>query len=103
MLQATIFAVLLTATAAAEPQHPVAFWRQVAQNKYAVPVGGDLTALTAELADMLASPDPELRDDVAYSTLTAWIYQTRVISPEGLRPLVDRLLANLQAGIGERD
>src|SRR5262249_948862 len=86
-----------------ETPHSVAFWRQIAENKYALPAGSDLAALTGELTDMLGSPDPELRDDIAYSTLTSWIYQTRVIGPDGLRALVDRLLANLKAGIGERE
>jgi hypothetical protein len=95
--------VVSSAEAAAESPHPVAFWRQIAENKYAVPAGNDLAALTGELTDMLASPDPELRDDIAYSTLTAWIYQTRVIGPDALRTLIDRLVGNLKARIGERD
>src|SRR5262245_35469149 len=99
---ATVIAASAAATLAESP-HPVAFWRQIAENKYAVPAGSDLAALTGELTDMLGSPEPELRDDIAYSTLTAWIYQTRVIEPDALRTLVDRLLGNLKAGIGERD
>jgi hypothetical protein len=51
---------------------------------------------------MLASPDPELRDDIAYSTLATWIYQTRVIDDDALRPVVRRLLENLTEGVGER-
>jgi len=95
-----LVAVAALSTAAAT--HPVAFWRQIAADKYAVPPGSDLAALTGELTDMLASPDPELRDEIAYSTLAAWIYQTRVIDAGGLRILVDRLLQNLTDGIGER-
>jgi hypothetical protein len=94
--------LLLAATLAAAPPHSVAFWQQIAQNKYAVPPGSDLAALTDELIEMLGSRDPELRDETAYSTLTAWIYQTRVIEPPALRQVLDRLLVNLKDGVGER-
>jgi hypothetical protein len=96
-----VLASLLAGAAAAAPAHTVDFWKQIAQNKYAVPPGSSLPELTAELTEMLASPDPELRDDIAYSTLAAWIYQTRVLEGETLGKLVDALLANLTAGIGE--
>ena len=99
-------AVLLTAAAMAvtpEQNHPAAFWRQIAETKYAVPAGSDLGALTFELTDMLASPDSELRDDIAYTTLARWIYQTRVIGDSVLRGVIDRLLQNLTDGVGERD
>src|SRR5262245_1657641 len=96
-----ILCVLVAATLAAPP-HSAAFWHQIAQNQYAVPAGADLGALTDELIDMLALPDPESRDEIAYSTLAAWIYQTRVIEPAALRPVIDRLLVNLKDGVGER-
>jgi hypothetical protein len=101
MMPLVILAALAAAPAAAPP-HSVAFWQQIAQNKYAVPPGSNLTDLTAELSDLLASPDPVLRDEIAYSTLTAWIYQTRVLDADMLRTLVNTLLANLRSGIGER-
>jgi len=91
----------LVATAAA-PAHDVAFWRAVAQAKYAPPPGSDIPALTDELTVMLSSPDPELRDDIAYSTLTSWIYQQKILDADALRPLVERLLANMRRGIGEQ-
>jgi hypothetical protein len=94
--------VTAVVASAAEPNHPVAFWRQIAGDKYAVPPGSDLVALTNELLGMLASPDPELRDEIAYSTLAAWIYQTRAIDGDGLRAVVGRLLDNLVDGVGER-
>src|SRR5438128_5312200 len=95
-----ILCTLVAATPAAGPPHSAAFWHHIAQSHYAVPAGGDLVALTDELTDMLASRDPELRDEIAYSTLAAWIYQTRVIEPAALRRVVDRLLTNLKDGVG---
>jgi hypothetical protein len=99
MLATIIIAVAIAAPA---PDHPIAFWRQIAQDKFAVPAGSDLAALTSELTGMLASPDPERRDEIAYSTLAAWIYQTRAIGDDALRPIIDRLLGNLTDGVGER-
>jgi len=100
MIRVALVATLAT-TVVAAPAHSVAFWKQIADNKYAVPAGSDLPQLTAELTEMLASPDPELRDDIGYSTLAAWIYQTRVLEGETLGTLVTTLLGNLIAGIGE--
>ena len=97
-----ILSTLVAATLAAAPAHSAAFWHQIAQNNYAVPTGGDVASLTDELIELLGSRDPELRDEIAYSTLAAWIYQTRVIEPAPLRRVVDRLLANLKDDIGER-
>jgi hypothetical protein len=48
----------------------------------------------------LASPDPELRDDLAYSILTSWIYEQRLLGPDQLRPLIATLSANLRYDIG---
>jgi uncharacterized protein DUF2785 len=97
-----ILSTLVAATLAAAPAHSAAFWYQIAQNNYAVPTGGDVASLTDELIELLGSRDPELRDEIAYSTLAAWIYQTRVIEPALLRRVVDRLLANLKDDVGER-
>jgi hypothetical protein len=103
MVRVALVAILATlgSSVTAAPAHSVAFWKQIADNKYAVPAGSNLPELTAELTEMLASPDPELRDDIAYSTLAAWIYQTRVLEGETLGTLVTSLLGNLIAGIGE--
>ncbi len=89
--------------AVAEPSHPKEFWRSIVERDFALPEGSSLVDLSAELSGLLASPDPELRDEYAYSILTAWIYQKRVIQPAQLRPLMGRWLANLKEGIGTTD
>jgi hypothetical protein len=86
----------------ARPVHDKAFWKQIAGNKFAVPAGESITVLTRELSDLLGSPDPELRDDIAYSTLANWIYRQRIVSLEDRRALMTTWLANLKTGIGER-
>jgi len=62
--------VLLAATLnsfAADSHHDRDFWRAIAKAHYAVPEHESADALSHELSTMLASPDPELRDDLAYS------------------------------------
>ena len=98
-----VVAALLSAAVAAAAAHDVAFWRAVVADRYTAPAGSDVPALALELTGMLASPDPELRDDIAYSTLASWIYQQKIVDANGLRPIVDALVANLTRGIGERD
>jgi len=102
-LTGTVALSLCAAVAAAPASHDVAFWRAIVRGKYALPNGSDVPALAGELTDMLASADPELRDEIAYSTLASWIYQQKILNGEALRPLTERLIANLRVGIGERD
>jgi uncharacterized protein DUF2785 len=96
-------AAVLSATTAFAAAHDAAFWRAIARDHYKPPADSDVPALAGELIDMLASPDPELRDDIAYSTLTSWIYQQKLIDAAALRPAIDRLLTNLTAHVGELD
>ncbi len=49
----------------------------------------------------LASPDPVLRDDVAYTAAERWILrERRRLTPDELRQLRDLWLSNLQDGLG---
>jgi hypothetical protein len=80
--------------------HDRAFWQSIIDHDYAVPADQSLPDLTRELTGLLGSPDPDLRDEVAYSILAGWIYQKRTIEPAALRPLVATLTANLTADIG---
>jgi hypothetical protein len=80
--------------------HGLAFWQSIIEHDYAVPAGQSLPDLTRELTGLLGSPDPDLRDEVAYSILAAWIYQKRTIEPAGLRPLTATLTGNLTANLG---
>jgi len=100
---ALALAWLAAAAAAAATAHDVAFWRAVARDRYTPPANTTAAALADELVGMLASSDPEQRDDIAYSTLASWIYQQKLLDAAALRPIVGRLLANLTRGVGERD
>ncbi|GAA2992642.1 hypothetical protein GCM10010519_27690 [Streptomyces lactacystinicus] len=48
-------------------------WREIHENDCALPPGRGLDDLTAELAEALGSPDPEIRDGYPYAVLDAWI------------------------------
>jgi hypothetical protein len=94
-----VLAASLTALAA-EPQHDRDFWRAIAKQNYAVPDHESADALAHELSALLASPDPELRDDLAYSILAHWIYRPNILSTSTLLALTDEWRANLKRGLG---
>lgn len=80
--------------------HDKAFWQAVAANKYAPPAGEPLEPLVREASALLASPDPELRDEIAYSALVSWIYRQKLVSVELRRALIDEWIGNLSFRIG---
>lgn len=92
--------VVVALVSGAPPAHAVEFWRSVVRNTYTPPAGSDVAALSAELSELLGSPDPELRDEIAYSTLASWIYQKRILEPDALRRLMAQWEANLEKGLG---
>jgi len=86
---------------APSPSHDKSFWHAIAANKYQIPPDEQPFALAQELSAYFGSPDPELRDDLAYSILTVWIVNQRQFSPEELVKLEEEWTANLRSGIGE--
>ena len=96
-----LLAANLVPCIAAQTPHDRAFWRAIARQKYAVPEHESADALAHELSALLASPDPELRDELAYSILTTWIYRKNRLSASTLISLTDEWRANLKSGLGE--
>jgi hypothetical protein len=95
------FVLLPSALVAAQaPKHDKAFWHGMAGHHYQVPDGESASALAHELSSLLASPDPELRDDLAYSILARWIHRGNLQSVD-LQSLADEWQNNLKDGIGE--
>lgn len=92
--------LLFLSSFAAGQQHEREFWRSIAKSNYAVPASESADALAPELSAMLGSPDPELRDDLAYSILGTWILHGQLSSPT-LLSLNDEWKGNLKSGIGE--
>jgi hypothetical protein len=81
--------------------HTPAFWRDLAANRFVVPEGQSVDALAREASAYLASPDPELRDDIAYSAFATWIYRDGSVSAATVRALTADWIANLSVGVGE--
>jgi len=101
-LGAVLVVVYCAGTAGAEaPKHDRAFWKAIAQQHYQVPSGEPAFALAQELSSLLASPDPELRDDLAYSILAHWIARPNILQPEQMLVLTGEWRGNLRHGIGE--
>jgi uncharacterized protein DUF2785 len=96
---------LIAALAAGSAQltHGKSYWQAIAREKFELPAGEQAAALADELIGNLGSPDPELRDDLAYSILTSWIYQKKLLGPDDLRRMTVMLQSNLRRGIGEHD
>jgi hypothetical protein len=98
-----VAALFASGTPLAAAAHDLPFWRAIVRDRYAPPPGSDVPALGGELIDLLASPDPEARDEIAYSTLASWICQKKIIDASALRSMTDRLLESLSVRVGERD
>jgi Protein of unknown function (DUF2785) len=99
-----LFLVVITlapASAASAP-HDRDFWRSIVKAQFAAPQGVSPDSLAPELSAMLASPDPELRDDLAYSILAVWIHRDR-FSTTVLLSLTDQWRSNLKSGLGESE
>jgi hypothetical protein len=75
-------------------------WQAIIKNNYALPPGHTAAELAPQLSRMLGSPDPELRDEIAFDILSTWIYQTRVLTPDDLRPLIVEWRGNLTKDVG---
>jgi hypothetical protein len=91
---------LASISIAAAAPHDREYWRAIAKDRYSVPGNDSADALAPELSAMLASPDHELRDDLAYSILARWIYRGHFSVPT-MVALADEWRGNLKAGIGE--
>ncbi|GAA1250013.1 DUF2785 domain-containing protein [Oryzihumus leptocrescens] len=65
-------------------------WHAVQAEQFAPPAGGSIPSLVGELAEMLTSPDPQVRDELAFSALATWIDEG-VVPEELLRPLGDTM------------
>lgn len=101
MLRPTMAFGLLAAlsTAASAQQHDLAFWRSWLQTDAKTPTAAELPALLRELDGMLTSPDPVVRDDVAFSLLTRWLYRERCVAADERRWLLAQWLPRLRLGI----
>lgn len=96
-----VFGTLAAGLAQAPPAHDLQFWKNVAAQDYKPPADAAIPALCEELSSMLASPDPQWRDQTAYETLAVWIYRDHRVDEPTLRALMAEWLNNLKSRIGE--
>jgi hypothetical protein len=100
MAQFLAAAACLLLSAPPLPNHDKAYWRAIVEAKFEVPSGTTAQALAPELVASLGSTDPEMRDDLAFSILTAWTYRQKRLTPDDLRPIITTLETNLRKDIG---
>lgn len=104
MSRAFVVAALLCAASTASAQPPPtrdrASWIELKDRGFPVPEGTSAVELLVQMNALLASPDPVLRDDVAYSAAERWILRDRRLSPGDLRRVMNLWLSNLQDGLG---
>jgi Protein of unknown function (DUF2785) len=80
--------------------HNREFWRAIVKNRYAVPEGQPIFPLLRELSGYLGSPDPELRDDLAYTIIAVWFKHQKLSSDE-LNTFLNEWETNLRVSVGE--
>ena len=95
-------AVLLDSRAAenGRGEEAAKLMQSIVASQFEPPAGRTAAEMLPDLTRALASPDPHLRDDLAFTIFSAWIYEKPRLSPDELRPVISRLLQNLTAGIG---
>lgn len=86
---------------AQSPARDKAWWQAVAAKDFAVPADVPLPVLLDDLTAMLGSPDAELRDDLAYTTLAQWIYRQKVVPVDQRLRLLGVWERNLTTGVGD--
>jgi Protein of unknown function (DUF2785) len=73
-------------------------WKTVIEAGFAVPPDRPLGDQTADLVELLGDPDPELRDELAYSILSTWI--ARGVYDDLLVSLGDSVARGMFVGLG---
>jgi hypothetical protein len=103
MLSLAVFALASTVASATQtPLHDAAFWRKLAASGYAVPEGASAGDLLLESATLLGSPDPTLRDRIAYGAAESWVLDKNLVEPAVLSRFVATLTSNLGKGVGTK-
>ncbi len=93
-------AALATATPLSAQTRARAEWLALRASGFTLLPGQSAAALLLEMHPLLASPDPVLRDDVAFSAAEKWIVRDKVVAPDDLRRLITQWSANLDDGLG---
>ncbi|HEY1875409.1 MAG TPA: DUF2785 domain-containing protein [Steroidobacteraceae bacterium] len=81
--------------------HDRAFWSGLRSAGFRLPQSQSALPLALEAASLLASTDPELRDDIAYEAIETWVYREQRLNAAELSQLRATLSANARRGLGE--
>lgn len=92
--------LLLAGSVAAQVPRDAAGWRAWLGPNAPAPAADALPQLLAGLTSLLDSPDPELRDDIAYGLLAKWLVRDRIVPIESRRTLLGAWLTKLRVTPG---
>ena len=101
ILAAYALLLVVVAPQAQLPSRDRAEWLALAKGGFVVPDGTRAVDLLVEMNPLLGSPDPVLRDEVAYSAAEKWILRDKRLSPADLRQVLRLWSSNLDDGVGE--
>ena len=96
----TAVACLVLIPLLAQSGHGQEYWRGIVDAKFEVPAGETAAKLAGELVTRLGDVDPVMRDDLAFTILTSWIYDKKLLGPDALRPIARTLEGNLARDLG---
>ncbi len=98
------WALALTVSGAAGGQTAApgrADWIALARSGFVLPATRTAVDMLVSMNELLASDDPVLRDEVAYSAAERWIVREHRLSPSDLRAMLRLWLGNLDDGLGQ--
>jgi Protein of unknown function (DUF2785) len=76
-------------------------WVTLAKGGFVLPAGQYAVDVLLDMNALLASPDPVLRDEVAFGAAERWILRDKAVDAAGLRRVRDQWVRNLDQGLGE--
>lgn len=94
-------AVFAGAALRAQQPEELAAWRAWLAKDAPPPSAAELPALLDRLVPLLDSPDPALRDDLAFALLAKWLWRDRAVPIERRRALLATWLARLQVPVAD--
>jgi hypothetical protein len=91
----------MPSTAQPAPPREREAWVALARSGFTLAPDQRAGEVLAAMNPLLSSPDPVLRDDVAYSAAERWILRDKLVPPATIRTLATQWTVNLNNGLGE--
>jgi hypothetical protein len=99
-LRISLVLLLCAAPVVAQSQVDRAEWVALANGGFVIPQGRTAIDMLVAMNPLLASTDPVLRDEVAYSAAERWILREKRLSADELETLLALWTSNLDDGLG---